>query len=939
MSLPFKKINDKLVQKFFKKFLDKFVSSNNYFSSDAVNDVKDKITESVHNCTIKVLVSEIHNSRNFKVMGAGDSSNKYKRFNNYFSTNEGINLLLARYPLLHNQLVNLAEDLKLFISEFCKRYLNDRILLRKKLGVSGKICDITFMGDRHNGKQNIKLRFEKGELLYKSHSLANDVFLQELISILDIKWNISLPKTINMGKYGWQMAVNIGNTGSDYERIYYEFGVLSALAYVYDITDLHKENIIISNNDVYVVDVESMLQIDFLNIDSNKSLSATEKINKCLRNSILASDLYPITMSENDDRSDISGITGTGGKVLKNKAQNIFNSYSSDIYIRYGDYITPVTYNKPYKIDPRDYLDSVVEGCNDALKFIINNKDLFIDKFQEGYLKIKTRMIFRNTSEYGQILRILNNPKYLGEVDCRQGLFDKIRKNSLLDPVLSKIVDAELDELSRGNIPYFLIDHNTGKVIDTKENAIIEWDRDILFDKVKKKIKYLDNDQIEFQKNLITIALAKPIKNWDMGDHIDIISDQGSLGILECRNQLKFLAEKMMDSVIEAAVYSDDTKKCSWMKLGITTDNIWTIGPMTYSLYDGIPGVILSIAYVYKISGKEKYKVFCEKAVSELEHILDELVVMPTECSVFNGIGGLVYTYYTLSKIFKSEIHYKKRYIYWLKELLDNVDKCDKLDFLDGISGVLTLITRIYLLEKNQELIPHIKLLQNRLLLERKLNFENKKIWESDIMVGHYLNGFSHGISGIMYGIAVSYKVISSLRIYECVEEAIKIENMSLVEGNWIDLRNRENRLKKNFPDPIHWCHGAPGIGIGRIGIYNSLKLEKCSKDIDIAFKKTVSEGFNGCDSLCHGDFGNLELLLEHYLLKRDTDEYKSVLNVAVDLIKNKNDIEDFVYGIPQKNVISYGLMTGISGIIYQLLRLADPNKVPSILNMSIEES
>lgn len=69
-------------------------------------------------------------------------------------------------------------------------------------------------------------------------------------------------------------------------------------------------------------------------------------------------------------------------------------------------------------------------------------------------------------------------------------------------------------------------------------------------------------------------------------------------------------------------------------------------------------------------------------------------------------------------------------------------------------------------------------------------------------------------------------------------------------------------------------------------------------------------------------------------MLKKDIETYGLTLSVASELVKNKQDIEDFIYGIPQKNVISYGLMTGISGIVYQLLRLAEPDKVPSILNL-----
>lgn len=934
MELPFKKINSKLLEKFFSEFFNDLLKMDEYLSFEATECIRKKVTKSIYSCTIKVLIFEIHSNQNSYIIGNGTSSSKYNNFDSYFSTDKGINLLLARYPLLGDSLKNLSEDFDSFICEFCKRYINDRVLLERDFTIGGKVHGIEFVGDRHNGRQNIRIKFEKGELFYKSHSLTNDLCLQEIISELKVKWNIKLPKTISRVNYGWQEVISTGYSGSNYKKIYYQFGVLSAISYMFDITDLHKENIVISNNSVYVVDTESLLQVDFLNFNGDKKFSATEKINKELLDSVLSSDLYPVTMLESSGKFDTAGITGMGGTVLKNKAQKVFNAYSSDIYIKYGDYMTPKTYNRPLGIDPRDYSNYVAEGLEDTLKLIINNKELFIKKIQEKYLEIRTRIIFRNTSEYGQILRILNNPKYLSKYDNREFLFKKIIVNAKGDKIQNRIVNFEINEMKRGDIPYFFVDHGTGEVRDLKGNNIITWDSRTLLKKIENKIKSLDTETIKTQKKLISIALAKPIKNWDMGEHIDIINNMEPLDIVKCRKHLKQLAEKMANKMIENATYSDDGSKCSWLKVGITSNELWSIAPMDYSLYDGLPGVILSLAYMYKVSKNEKYKLSCEDSVSELEYILENLVEEPTEYSVFNGIGGLVYMYYHLSKIFVEDTHYIQGYKYWLKKMLMRLGEYSKLDFLDGIAGVLVLLSRLYLVEKDTELIQHIERLQKKLLSERTVTFRDKKVWESDIIRNNYLNGFSHGISGIIYSLAVSYQAVPNPRIYKCVSNAIDVENSSLVAGNWIDLRNRDNRLKKNFPDPIHWCHGAPGIGISRIGVYSSMGMEECERDINIALKTTIMEGFGGCDALCHGNFGNIELLLENSLLKKDIETYGLTLSVASELVKNKQDIEDFIYGIPQKNVISYGLMTGISGIVYQLLRLAEPDKVPSILNL-----
>ena len=59
------------------------------------------------------------------------------------------------------------------------------------------------------------------------------------------------------------------------------------------------------------------------------------------------------------------------------------------------------------------------------------------------------------------------------------------------------------------------------------------------------------------------------------------------------------------------------------------------------------------------------------------------------------------------------------------------------------------------------------------------------------------------------------------------------------------------------------WCHGAPGIGLARLQCLPHLNDAEIHAEIATALKTTFAQGFGHNHSLCHGDLGNLELLLQ----------------------------------------------------------------------------
>jgi lantibiotic modifying enzyme len=158
----------------------------------------------------------------------------------------------------------------------------------------------------------------------------------------------------------------------------------------------------------------------------------------------------------------------------------------------------------------------------------------------------------------------------------------------------------------------------------------------------------------------------------------------------------------------------------------------------------------------------------------------------------------------------------------------------------------------------------------------------------------------------------------------------------SPAEGNWLDQRDlgsfsraQENGKRKTI---TAWCYGAPGIGLARLSTLAHLDDAATRAEIATALQTTWANGFGQNHSLCHGDLGNIELLCAAGARFNDARwhaEGQRLAGVILDSINRHG----WLCGLPL-GIESPGLMTGLAGIGYGLLRLAAPQQVPSILTL-----
>ncbi|HET8840750.1 MAG TPA: lanthionine synthetase LanC family protein, partial [Ktedonobacteraceae bacterium] len=187
--------------------------------------------------------------------------------------------------------------------------------------------------------------------------------------------------------------------------------------------------------------------------------------------------------------------------------------------------------------------------------------------------------------------------------------------------------------------------------------------------------------------------------------------------------------------------------------------------------------------------------------------------------------------------------------------------------------------------------------------------------------------GFSHGAAGIALSLFRLAEASQQDRFRQAALAALAYERslFSPKQGNWSQVTSQGAQLF-----PLVWCYGAPGIGLARLACLPYHDDEQIRQEIQVALATTLKHGFGGNHCLCHGDLGNLETLLTATQVL-DHAEYREALQRLTAQVFQGIQEHGWVTDVPL-GVETPGLMTGLAGIGYQLLRLAAPESVPSVL-------
>jgi type 2 lantibiotic biosynthesis protein LanM len=389
-------------------------------------------------------------------------------------------------------------------------------------------------------------------------------------------------------------------------------------------------------------------------------------------------------------------------------------------------------------------------------------------------------------------------------------------------------------------------------------------------------------------------------------------------------------ARAVGDRLVALALCEGD--EATWIGLSLLKERQWLLLPLGHDLYGGLPGVALFLAYLGTASGEGRYTSLARSALAALRGQVKRQRSALKTVGGFEGWGGIVYTLTHLAALWgQPELLAEAEEAVELLPPL--IDQDEHLDVVGGAAGCLASLLCLYRCSPSERTLAAALRCGDR-LLDQARSLEQGIGWVTRAAAGP-LTGFAHGAAGMAWALLELSAVSGLPRFRSAARQAIAFERslFSRKAGNWPDLRDAEafgqsgDNSRPQFMTA--WCHGAPGIGLARLQSLRHLDDEETRAEVDAALRTTVGQGFGGNHSLCHGDLGNLELLLQagEVLHPRWRAQAGHVASQVMENMAN----EGWRCGIPSP-AESPGLMTGLAGIGYGLLRLADPASVPSVL-------
>ncbi len=795
-------------------------------------------------------------------------------------------------------------------------------------------------GDRHRGGRAVMVvGFDSGLLVvYKPRSLAVEVHFQDMLGWLNDRGAtppFPLLTVLDLGTHGWVEHVAPGPCGSHDEvrRFYQRQGGYLALLYTLEATDFHYENLIAAGEHPVLLDLEAVFHPRLDVADPRHADAAAET---GLGSSVLGVGLLPQRIWQQPDAEgiDISGLGGSGDQLTPHAALTLDAAGTDEMRVTRRRMPVPASHNLPL-LDGRhpelaDHVGDLMTGFERIYRLLATHRDSLLaeDGPIAAFAGDELRVILRPTQLYGRLHQESHHPDVLRDALERDRLFDRLWGWVDDLPALARVIAHEQDDLRRGDIPVFTtrpgsrdLRAGTGAVIP---GIFASSGMEI----VRRRVAALGEDDLARQLWIIRASLVAagvdetPAPAYRLAD----------TGRAPSRDRLLAEARRVGDRLAEQAIR--ESGEATWIGLHAMPDRRWALMAVNASLYDGQAGIALFLAHLGAVTGEERYTTLARDAVGSLRRMVERERDQMTSVGGFVGWGGIVHALAHLGALWGDVT------------LLDEAEAIVELippllaqdttfDVLSGAAGAAAALLTLDAVRPSSRAFDVAAACAEHLLAYAQ-PVPGGIGWAADGLPP--LTGFTHGAAGIAWSLLGIAHRTGDDRFRHAARAAIAAERAQFdpAAGNWPDLRPPEAGGRAT-EDGSHvfmttWCHGAPGIALARL---RSVALDADSEawdEVAVAARTTREHGFGGGHSLCHGDLGNLEML-EAASARLGLDREELGLDRLAGAIIDSIARDGWMCGVPS-GLETPGLMTGIAGIGYALLRLAAPNEVPSVLTL-----
>lgn len=844
-------------------------------------------------------------------------------------------------------------------TEFLLRLAEDHSKIRKLFNngnALGEIIDINpTLSDPHRGRRTVmSLTFSSGlKLMYKPKNLSIEEVYSELLIWLHehhIPLQFKVLKEINNFTHGWVEFVEHHPCKDKLEaaRFYKRAGMLICLVYVLEASDCHCENLIACGEYPVLIDVETLFHPRVL-LKAEAINNARHLANEKIKYSVLRTRLLPRWQIKHFDKVifDLSGL-GIHEDIEAYLDTVKWQNLNSDSMILIWEPTTKTfKANVPYLNDkllkPNDYLDELIDGFEQMYQFMMERReDLLasngpLSRFDQQ----QVRFLFRDTTEYEAILCKLRHPQYLrdgADYSIPIEALKRILISSKTKPLFYPIIKAEIRAMMQLDIPFFTASTTSNSLLLDDGQTIPSYFTRPSFEIVKERLAALNDKDLRQQIAYIQAAFfSKAAKRDDLSkekkQEIDL-STSDPVSSQELVDSAKSIAEELKQYAIVARDGS-----ATWIAPEyINQVKRYQIQPICNDLYSGVCGIALFLAAFEKVASKGPYRDLALGAIKLLREELNDSksgqkLLKHMGIGGITGLGSVIYAMVLISQFLNEPLLIEDAKQASTLITFEAISNDHKLDIMAGAAGTILGLLALFEVTKNLKILDQLVACGQHLLMNRTQTASGYRAWIT-LKNSYPSTGFSHGAAGIAYALLRLYAVTQDKALLDAAREAILYETSFFCanDGNWPIIKEH-TEYEDTTKFMTNWCHGAPGICLARLGGLSILDTPDIRHDIQTALKTTLGFGVWGADHLCCGNFGRIDVLLTTAQMLGRAEILDIAYKWAKLRLTKAYQKGSFTLKCGLHPSIHFpSFFHGTSGIGYELLRLAHPNVIPSVL-------